>query len=75
MTTKQAVEHVLTGKRKPSTVTEIANAAIPLTNLKGATPKQTFYSVIYSESKKPDGVVTQVGRGQFKLNPKRRRAA
>jgi hypothetical protein len=43
--------------------------------LKGKTPGQVFYSVLYSESKKPDGLVTQVDRGTFKLNPKRRRSA
>jgi hypothetical protein len=40
--------------------------------LKGKTPGQVFYSTIYSESKKPDGLVVQTGRGAFKLNPKRR---
>jgi hypothetical protein len=32
-----------------------------------------FYSTLYSESKKPQGLVVQKGRGEFKLNPKRRR--
>jgi hypothetical protein len=35
---------------------------------------QAFYSVLYSESKKPDGLVVQVDRGMFKLNPKRKAA-
>ena len=43
MTTKQAIEQAMKGKRKPMTVTEIAEAAIPLSNLKGATPKQVIY--------------------------------
>lgn len=44
--------------------------------LKGKFPKQTFYSVLYSENKKPDGLVVKVGEGaNFKLNPKRRKAA
>jgi hypothetical protein len=47
----------------------------PADELKGATPGQTFYSVIYSESKRPDGLVVQTGRGSFKLNPRRRKAA
>ena len=37
-------------------------------SLKGKTPGQTFYSVLYSEAKKSDGLVTQTGRGEFKLN-------
>jgi HB1, ASXL, restriction endonuclease HTH domain len=75
VTTKSAIAKVMTGKRKPMTVAEIADAAIPLTDLAGNTPKQTFYSVLYSESKRADGVVVQKGRGQFALNPKRKKAA
>ena len=76
MTTKQAIEHVLTGKRKGLRVPEIIEQGVPLaTSHKGKTPGQTFYSVIYSESKKADGLVVQTGRGEFRLNPKRRKAA
>jgi hypothetical protein len=75
MTTKQAIEQVLKGKRNGMRVPAIIEAGVPLSNLKGATPGQTFYSVLYAEAKEPDGLVTQVGRGTFKLNPKRRRAA
>ena len=72
LTTKQAIEKVLTGQRKPMTVAQITEATLPLTNLMGATPKQVFYSVLYSENKRPDGLVTKAGKGgQFKLNPKR----
>ena len=74
MTTKQAIEKVLTGKRNAMTVVAIAEAGIPLAELKGATPKQTFYTVLYSEAKKPDGLVVKVDRGTFRLNPKRRTA-
>ena len=74
MTTKEAIEHVLAGRRKPMRVPAIIQAGVPLaTSLKGKTPRQTFYSVLYSESKKADGLVVQTGRGEFKLNPKRRR--
>lgn len=74
MTTKQAIEQVLAGRRKPMRVPEIIEQGVPLaTSLKGKTPGQTFYSVLYSESKRP-GLVVQAGRGEFKLNPKRRRA-
>jgi hypothetical protein len=76
MTTKQAIEQVLTGKRKPMRVPEIIAAGVPLaTSLKGKTPGQVFYSTLYSESKKPDGLVIQTGRGEFKLNPKRKSTA
>jgi hypothetical protein len=44
-------------------------------NLKGKTPGQTFYNVLYADSKKSDGLVTHVDRGTFKLNPKRKPAA
>jgi hypothetical protein len=75
LTTKQAIEQVLTGSKKPMTVGEIAEAALPLTALKGQTPKQVFYSVLYSENKKTDGLVLKAGKGgTFKLNPKRRKA-
>jgi HB1, ASXL, restriction endonuclease HTH domain len=75
MTTKEAIESVLKGKRRPLRVPEIIEAGVPLaTTLKGKTPGQTFYSVLYSESKRADGLVVQTGRGEFKLNPKRRRA-
>jgi hypothetical protein len=75
MTTKQAIEQVLTGKRRGLRVPQIIEAGVPLaTSLKGRTPGQTFYSVLYSEAKRPDGLVVQVDRGTFKLNPKRRRA-
>jgi HB1, ASXL, restriction endonuclease HTH domain len=75
MTTKQAIEHVLAGRRKPMSVPAIIAAGVPLaTTLKGKTPGQVFYSVLYSESKKADGLVVQTGRGEFRLNPKRRKA-
>lgn len=56
-------------------VPEIIEAGVPLSNLKGRTPGQTFYSVLYAESKRGDGLVTQVGKGTFKLNPRRKKAA
>jgi len=42
------------------------------TGLKGKTPDQTFYSILYAEAKKTDGIVTQTSKGTFKLNPKAR---
>ena len=71
LTTKQAIEKVLAGRQKPMRVPAIIEAAVPLSNLAGKTPGQTVYSVLYSESKKPEGLVVQTGRGEFKLNPKR----
>ena len=76
MSTKQAIEQVLKGRRRAMRVPEIIAAGVPLaTSLKGQTPGQTFYSVLYSESKKSDGLVVQVGKGSFKLNPKRKKSA
>jgi HB1, ASXL, restriction endonuclease HTH domain len=75
LTTKQAIAKALAGRRRPMRVPAIIAEAVPLaTSLKGKTPGQTFYSVLYAEAKKPDGLVVQTGRGEFKLNPKRRRA-
>jgi hypothetical protein len=76
MTTKQIIEQVLSGKRRPMRVPQIITACAPLRDpeLRGKTPGQQFYSVLYSESKKPDGLVVQVSKGTFKLNPKRRKA-
>lgn len=72
MTTKQAIEKVLAGRRKPMRVPAIIEAAVPLaTGLKGRTPGQVIYSVLYSEAKKADGLVVQTGRGEFKLRPRR----
>jgi len=76
MTTKQAIERVLKGKRNGLRVPAIIEAGVPLaTTLKGKTPGQTFYSVLYAEAKKPHGLVVQTGRGTFKLNPTRKKAA
>jgi hypothetical protein len=75
MTTKQAIEQVLKGKRNGMRVPAIIEAGVPLSNLTGNTPGQTFYSVLYAEAKKSDGLVTQVGKGTFRLNPRRKRAA
>ena len=76
MTTKQAIEQVLRGRRKPTRVPEIIEAGVPLaTGLKGKTPGQVFYSVLYAESKKADGLVVHTGKGLFKLNPQRRKTA
>jgi HB1, ASXL, restriction endonuclease HTH domain len=75
LNTKQAIEQVLKGKRNGMRVPAIIAAGAPLaTSLKGKTPGQTIYGVLYSESKKADGLVVQVDRGTFKLNPKRARS-
>lgn len=75
MTTKQAIEQALKGKRAPMRVPAIIEAAVPLSNLKGKTPGQVVYSVLYTEAKRDDGLVIQTGRGEFKLNPKRRKTS
>jgi hypothetical protein len=74
LTTRQAVEQVLTGKRKPMRVPAIIEAAVLPSRLAGKTPGQTIYPLLYAESKREDGRVVQTGRGEFKLNPKLRRA-
>lgn len=75
MTLKAAVETAMKGRRKAMTVNEIAEAALPLAELKGKTPKQQVYSILYTENRKADGLVTRVDKGTFKLRPRRRRRA
>ena len=74
LTTKAAIEQAMKGSRKPMRVSAIIEAGVPLSRLAGKTPGQGVYSVLYGESKKADGLVVQTGKGEFKLNPKRRRA-
>ena len=62
------------GLAEADEVRAIIDAAVPLSRLAGRTPGQTIYTVLYGESKKADGLVVQTGRGEFKLNPKRRKA-
>ena len=62
LTTRAAIEHVLTGKRKPMSVPAISDAAMPLTALAGKTPKQTFYSIVHSEKRRPDSVTSRSPR-------------
>jgi hypothetical protein len=75
LTTKQAIEQVMRGKRRPMKVREVIDAAVPLSRLAGKTPGQVIYSVLYTEAKRDDGLVVQTGTGEFKLNPKRRKVA
>jgi hypothetical protein len=71
----EAGETAVPRQRSRVRVPAIIAAGVPLaTSLRGKTPSQTFYSVLYSESKKADGLVVQVERGTFKLNPRRARS-
>lgn len=76
MNSKSAIEQVLAGRRKPMPAKEIVAAALPLaTGLKGSTPEATLSAVLYVEAKKAGGLVVKTGRGEFKLNPKRKASA
>ncbi len=76
MTLKAAVETAMKGTRRPMTVTEITEVAVPLaTSVKGKTPRQQVYSILCTENRKADGLVTHVDKGTFKLRPRRRRRA
>jgi hypothetical protein len=75
VTTKQAIEQAMSGRRKPMTVAEIAEAAIPLSNLRGRDPEAgRLLRPLLGE---------QAGRrarhphrqGNVQLNPKRRKSA
>lgn len=76
-TALEAIVKVLNnnGPNKAMKVPAIILAAVPMTNLKGKFPGQTIYSVIYSNAKKADALVTQVGKGEFKLTAKGKAAA
>lgn len=67
LTTKRAIERVLMAAGRPMKVSEIIEAAVPLTALSGKTPGQTVYSVLYAEAKKPDGLFERVSAGTFQL--------
>ena len=70
MTLKQAVEAATKSKRRPMTVNEIAEAALPLaTSVKGKTPNQQVYSILYTEATRQDGVVERVGKGLVQAQP------
>jgi hypothetical protein len=75
LTTRQAIEAAMRGKRRPMKVREIIDGAVPVSRLAGKTPGQVIYSVLYTEAKRDDGLVVQTGRGEFTLNPKRRQVA
>ena len=73
MSVRQSIVAVLAERGKPMKVRQIIDAGLPLaTGLKGKTPGQTFYSILYAEAKKADGIVKQTSKGTFKLNPKAR---
>lgn len=67
MTSKEAIRAVLAKSSEPMKALEIAEQAIPLTSLKGATPGATIAAVLYVEAKKDNGIVVQVEKGTFKL--------
>ena len=75
MTTRESIQHVMRKRRRPMTVAEIFEAAYPLTELRAKHPKGVYYSVLYGEARRPDGVVTRTGKGEFRLNPQRRRSS
>ncbi len=62
LSASKAIEQVLGASRKPMRVPAIIEAAVPLTGLKGKTPGQTIYSVLYAEAKK--GSACAVRRSQ-----------
>jgi hypothetical protein len=75
LTTKQAIEQVMKGKRRPMKVREVIDAAVPVSGLARQDPGPGDLQRAHTEAKRPDGLVVQTGRGEFKLNPMRRKAA
>lgn len=67
LTAREAIYKVLHSAGKPMKVPDIIKAGVPMTALSGATPGQTFYSVLYAEAKKPKGIFQRVSKGTFKV--------
>jgi hypothetical protein len=67
LSAREAIASVLGKADGPMAVPKIIEQAIPLTGLKGKTPGQTVYSILYAENKKPAGMFKRVGRGSFVL--------
>jgi hypothetical protein len=75
-TLAQAIEQVLRAGRKPMTVTEVSTRAVPLAaGVRGSTPRQQVYSILYGEKKRPEPRWVLVARGTFKSTPKPKRSA
>lgn len=70
---RQALEKVL-ADGKPAKVGDITAAAVKLVRppMKGKTPQATLSAQLYTQAKRPDGLVVRTKNpGEFKLNPKR----
>jgi hypothetical protein len=64
LTTMQAVRKVLGRAKKPMTAQEIATKVVPMVpGLKGKTPHATVAAKLYTDAKKPDGIVRKVAGG------------
>jgi hypothetical protein len=63
LTGRQAVAKVL-ADGQPRKAGEITAAAVKLTAMAGKTPQATLGALLYTEAKKPDGLVTRTGTGR-----------
>jgi hypothetical protein len=70
VTGRQAIAKVL-ADGQPRPAKEITAAAVKLIRpvSKGKTPEATLGAFLYTQAKKPDGLVEQTGRGEFRLRP------
>lgn len=66
LSSKEAIRQVL-ASGEPMKSAAIAEAAVPLTDLQGATPAATIAAVLSVEAKKENGLVERVEKGTFKL--------
>jgi HB1, ASXL, restriction endonuclease HTH domain len=69
---KAAAIEVLRKNGKAMTIKEVVAAALDdpqVTGLQGRTPAATLSAALYTEAKKPDGVVVLVGRGMIEARP------
>lgn len=68
MSVRQSIVAVLAERGKPMKVRQIIDAGLPLTSVKGKTPGQQFYSILYTEAKKGSASkFERVDRGTFRL--------
>ena len=74
LTTKAAIVQVLSGSRKPMRVPAIIAGVLPLHDpeLKGKTPGQQVYSLIYSEAKRPTASSSRPARASSSSTRSRR---
>ena len=74
MSTKEAIEQVSKGRGADASPGDHRGRRPARDVAYGEDAGSDVLLVLYAEAKREDGLVVQTGRGEFKLNPRRRRA-